>query len=94
MTIEELQKRQAQGEETILYDIREADELEALPPLPGAMNVPMGKVFTQAKKDLLPKDKEIIVYCQTGGRADIVVRELRALGYDVVSIAGGRLAAV
>ena len=76
-------------EDILLLDIREPEELLVADTLPGAVNMPMGKVFTEAGKGNLPKDKKLIIFCRTGGRAEIVERELSAQGYDVHSIEGG-----
>lgn len=73
----------------LLLDIRETDELLDAPTLEGALHMPMGKVFTEAGKDKLPKDKHIVVFCRTGTRARIVQNELRALGYQIDGLEGG-----
>ncbi len=55
----------------------------------GAVHIPMGKVFTEVAKGNLPKDKQIIVFCRTGGRASIVVSELQERDYDIDGLEGG-----
>ena len=70
-------------------DIREAEELLIEDTIPGAKNVPMGKVFTEAIQGNLPKDTKIVVFCRTGGRAAVVERELRERGYDMHGLEGG-----
>lgn len=77
------------GEDMLLLDVREADEYEAGDKLQGATNMPMGKVFVQDVKGLLPKDKKIVTVCKTGGRCEIVARELRKKGYDIEHLEGG-----
>jgi len=49
----------------------------------------MGKVFTEAAKGNLPKDKRIITVCKTGGRCEIVARELQKKGYNIEHLEGG-----
>ena len=73
----------------LLLDIREPEELLIEETIPGAKNVPMGKVFTEAIKGNLPKDVQIIVFCRTGGRAGVVERELRERGYLIDGLEGG-----
>ena len=73
----------------LLLDIREADELAEDATIEGAVNMPMGKVFTEAIKGNLEKDKHIVVFCRTGGRATIVERELRERGYEIDGLEGG-----
>jgi sulfur-carrier protein adenylyltransferase/sulfurtransferase len=89
MTVEELKKKLAGGEDVQLLDVREKDEYEAGDKIDGADNVPMGKVFVQAQKGELPKDKHIVTICKTGGRCEIVARELRNEGYTIDHLEGG-----
>lgn len=89
MQKETLTQLQAENADILLLDIREAEELDSVPTAEGATHMPMGKVFTEASKDNLPKDKHIIVFCRTGGRASVVERELRERGYHIDSIEGG-----
>jgi len=77
------------GDQVLLLDIREAEELLGDETIEGAINMPMGKVFTEAAKSNLPKDKQIVVFCRTGGRAAIVERELKEEGYMVEGLEGG-----
>ncbi len=74
---------------TLFIDIREAEELEHSDTLPGTQHIPMGKMFTEAVKDNLPKDTKMVVFCRTGVRAEIVARELRERGYDIEGLEGG-----
>ena len=76
-------------EDFLLLDIREADELAENVTIEGALNMPMGKVFTEAIKGNLPKDRQIIVFCRTGGRAKIVEHEMQKRGFDVHGLEGG-----
>ena len=50
--------------------------------LAGAINIPAGDI-TKRLKDL-PKDKEIITYCNTGLRAESAYEDLKAAGYKVM----------
>ncbi len=74
---------------TLLIDIREAEELEHSDNLPGTQHISMGKMFTEAVNDKLPKDTQMVVFCRTGVRAEIVARELRERGYDIDGLEGG-----
>lgn len=73
----------------VLLDIREAEELIDLPTIPGAIHMPMGRVFIETSKGNLPINKHIIVFCRTGRRAGIIQQELQAAGYTIDSIDGG-----
>lgn len=90
MKADELKKRLETGDgESLLIDVREAEEFVPEEAIPGSQNMPMGKVFTEAKKGTLPKDKKIITICKTGGRCEIVARELKQKGFDIESLEGG-----
>ena len=72
-----------------ILDVREAEEFSGDDPIPGAENMPMGKVFLEAAKGLLPKDKKIVTVCKSGARCEIVARELKQKGYDIEFLEGG-----
>lgn len=79
----------ASGEDILLLDIREPDELFSEETVPGSKNMPMGRVFTAVADGTLPKDKPIVVFCRSGKRAAIVERELSVLGFDIRALEGG-----
>lgn len=89
MKKEILKQLQHSGADILLLDIREAEELDGTSSIEGAIHMPMGKVFTEAVKGNLSKDKHIIVFCRTGGRASVVERELRARDYQIDGLEGG-----
>ncbi len=90
MQPKDLKQKLASHEAVMIVDVRERDEYEAaLEKIEGAENIPMGRMFVEAKKGALPKDKKIITVCQTGGRCEIVARELKAKGYDIEYLEGG-----
>jgi len=90
MKVHELKEKLTHKEDVLLLDVREHDEYEAsADKIEGAQNVPMGEVFTEAAKGNLPKDKKIITVCKSGGRCEIVARELKAKGYDIEYLEGG-----
>lgn len=83
--------RQALGNSLIL-DVREPSEY-ASGHLPGAFNIPRG--LLEFKIDSHPdfqdrQSSQIIVYCQTGGRAALATEVLNKIGYGhAVSLSGG-----
>ncbi|MCL4403808.1 rhodanese-like domain-containing protein [Patescibacteria group bacterium] len=89
MRAEDLKRRLASGEEIDLIDVREKEEYEKGPHIPGTRNVPMGQVFLDAHEGTLPKGKKIVTICRTGGRCEIVARELKQKGYDIEHLEGG-----
>lgn len=75
-----------------LIDVRESFEW-AGPNLAthGAVHIPRGEVATRI--DELPRDRPIVLYCQTGARSLAVARELDRAGFrDLVNLAGGMTA--
>ena len=78
----------------LLIDIREAEELADLPTIPGAIHIPMGKVFIETGQGNIPKNKPIVVFCRTGRRAGIIQQELQASGYTIGNLEGGLIAYV
>ena len=89
MKSHELKEKLAQGEDIELLDVREQDEFGTSDTVEGAQNIPMGKVFVKAMKGELPKDKQIVTICKTGGRCEIVARELQNKGYNIEHLEGG-----
>ena len=56
--------------------------------LPGSLNVPVGSL--EGRMNEIPRDRPVIVHCQTGARAAIAVSLLRARGFtDVRFFPGG-----
>lgn len=85
----DLKNKLAEDKNVLLLDVREKEEYEAGDKIEGAQNMPMGKVFVEASKGNLPKDKKIITICKTGGRCEIIARELKPKGYDIEFLEGG-----
>ncbi len=55
--------------------------------IPTASNLPNGNLDTD--NPLPPKDKMIIVYCETGGRAQMAAKKMARAGYDHIFNWGG-----
>jgi rhodanese-related sulfurtransferase len=78
-------------EGAFLLDVREASEL-VLETVPGAVNIPLPQL--RARLGELPKDREILTICRSGGRAYYATRILAQNGYKSRGIAGGMLSRV
>jgi rhodanese-related sulfurtransferase len=89
MKAEELKRKLGQGEKLELIDVREKEEFESGVKVPGSKNVPMGQVFVDASSGKIPKDKKIVTICKSGGRCEIVARELGKKGYNIDYLEGG-----
>jgi rhodanese-related sulfurtransferase len=88
MTVDEFKQKQG-SDDVLILDIREPEELAAESSEPGATHMPMGKVFTEAYKGTIPKDKLIVTICKTGGRCRVVTDHLNARGFTADHLAGG-----
>ncbi|WP_232834559.1 rhodanese-like domain-containing protein [Rhodoferax ferrireducens] len=69
-----------------LLDVRDAGQY-AKEHIPGAVNIEWRKVFAERAK--LPKDKSILVYCNTGSFSGQVAMALRMDGFENVRILHG-----
>jgi rhodanese-related sulfurtransferase len=77
----------ARGEEVVLLDVREHDEL-ALAAVNGALHIPMRDV--PARLAELDADKPVVVMCHSGGRSRRVAEFLAANGFATVfNLKGG-----
>src|SRR5664280_1436564 len=63
-----------------LVDVRASFEF-ANGHLPGAINVPL-QHLDRRMGELEPKDKEIVVYCQSGGRSQVAFEQLKSAGFS------------
>jgi rhodanese-related sulfurtransferase len=56
--------------------------------IPGAVHVPLSDIGDKIKK--LKKDKEIVVYCQSGNRSIWAIKRLMGMGYkNLYNLKGG-----
>ena len=84
----------AQGN-TLIVDVRDALEVEQSGKIAGAVNVSRGLLEFRADPDSpshdksFAKDKHLIVYCGSGGRAALSGKVLKDMGYERVYNLGG-----
>ncbi len=82
-------------ENILVLDVREDGEIAQSGKIEGALHVPLGMVERRADPatpdhdPAFAKDKTIIVYCGSGGRAALAGKALIDLGYDDVRNLGG-----
>ncbi|MGJ4896002.1 MULTISPECIES: rhodanese-like domain-containing protein [unclassified Bradyrhizobium] len=80
---------------TLVLDVRDAPEVEKSGKIEGAHHVSRGMVEFRADPDSpyhdknFSKDKSVILYCASGGRAALAGKALKDLGYDKVFNVGG-----
>ena len=73
-------------EKNFLLDVRNPEEL-MLGMLDGAKNIPLSQLREQIND--IPKNRRVIVYCQTGQRSYFAARILKQHGYQVANLSGG-----
>lgn len=74
-------------EETVLLDVREKSE-QSMGFIPGSINIPLGQLRQRLEE--IPRDKNIVVYCQIGLRAYVAARILMQHGFPrVKNLSGG-----
>src|SRR5215472_5750803 len=84
----------AQGN-ALLVDVRDAAEVEKSGKVAGAVHVSRGLLEFRADPESpshdknFAKDKEVIVYCGSGGRAALSGKLLKDMGYERVYNLGG-----
>ncbi len=72
----------------LLLDVRGPAEL-AVESVPGAINIPLPQL--RARLGELPRDREILTICRSGGRAYFAARILQQNGYKARVLSGGML---
>ena len=71
-----------QSREGVFFlDVRSDAEIAKLGMLKGATHIPLDNL--QAKLASVPKDKEVITYCENGIRAEMAYEKLKEQGYKV-----------
>jgi adenylyltransferase/sulfurtransferase len=85
----ELKARLDAGEDLLLLDVREADEVETAR-IEGSHWIPLGHVEARAAELSEWKDRQVVVHCHHGVRSARACGLLRAAGFrDVANLDGG-----
>jgi NADPH-dependent 2,4-dienoyl-CoA reductase/sulfur reductase-like enzyme/rhodanese-related sulfurtransferase len=71
---------------TVLLDVRRADE-RVKGFIPGSIHIPLDEI--RSRMNELPRDREIIVYCQSGQRSYFACRILAQNGFRLHNLTGG-----
>ena len=89
VSVEEVAARRMHGDDFILLDVREKDEVCA-GYIEGAVIIPRGLLEFQAFGQLPQTDTDVVVYCASGACSLLATQVLRAMGYTRVAwMAGG-----
>lgn len=88
LSLEDFLVMLAEEEDFIILDVREADEIEELGTIEGAIHIPLRTLGDNL--DLLPDlDATIVVICAGGYRATIGMTALHVLGYENAQVLVG-----
>lgn len=89
-TVQEAAERQGDGEGALIVDVREPNEYAQLR-AKGAVLLPLGRLNGRVKD--LPRDRELLLMCRTGGRSANATKFLQAQGFEnVTNVNGGMVA--
>ena len=88
VSVEEVQERGQPGDDFVLLDVRENDEVRT-GYIDGSVAIPRGFLEFQVGGKVPQTDKEVIVYCAGGARSLLAAQVLRSMGYDNVSSMSG-----
>ncbi len=72
----------------MIIDVRKPEDF-ALGHIPGAVNIPVAKLFTAETLATLPKDKQIVLNCYTGQTSSQAVSTLNEMGFKAFNLAYG-----
>jgi NADPH-dependent 2,4-dienoyl-CoA reductase/sulfur reductase-like enzyme/rhodanese-related sulfurtransferase len=81
----EAARTSAPGDQFLLLDVRRPDE-RAKGFIPGSLHIPLDEL--RARMHELPRDREIIAYCQSGQRSYFACRILAQHGFRVRNLTG------
>jgi rhodanese-related sulfurtransferase len=95
LTVDEFAS-QVDDPDSVIVDLREANERAESGGIPGAVHAPRGMIEFHADPtspyhlDALAPSKRVLLYCASGGRSALAAATLRSLGYaDVAHLDGG-----
>ena len=69
-----------------IVDVRDPEEFRD-GAYPGSVNIPLSELKKRLSE--IPKDKPVVLYCQSGARSAAAARLLKKAGYTEVINAGG-----
>ena len=88
INVDELRRRLEAGEDLVVLDVREPDEVERAA-IPGSVNIPLGEVTDRTGE--LDAARLTAVICAGGVRSAKAIEALIAAGYagELVNVSGG-----
>lgn len=89
MTIQEYKQKSQSELDLVLLDVRQSEERKGGQFIEGSLHIPMQEIITSEDIEL-PKDTHLVIMCQQGGRAEIVVSYLKTKGFqNIEKLEGG-----
>ena len=88
----QLLEKMENKDDFVLVEVLDEDQYEKKH-LPGAVNIPVNKIKERAKKEILDKEKEIVVYCADFNchASTSAAEKLEEMEYkNVMDFAGGK----
>ena len=86
ITPQQLKDKIDSNADVLLIDIREDWERDAYNI--GGLHIPMGELPSRLSE--IPKDKDVILYCEKGIRSTIVIQRFESLGFhNLINLSGG-----
>src|SRR3989338_6127433 len=77
-----------QNDDVFLLDVREPQEYAEFK-IPGAVNIPLSRLFMPGVQSEIPKDKKIVTICSHGNRSMVATFALAQNGIEATSLVGG-----
>jgi adenylyltransferase/sulfurtransferase len=95
VSVVELKSQIDDGNAPVILDVREPHELRiaTLPPTSNSIHIPLAQLPQRLTELQAYKDREIVVYCRSGGRSQMATSLLIQNGFKKVkNLRGGILA--
>ena len=86
-----LDERAAGSRDFVLVDVREPLEWSIVA-IDGSEFIPKGEFLTGEAFEKLPQDKQVVLYCRSGGRSAEALVAAQGAGFDAIHVGGGIIA--
>ena len=86
LSAQEVKEMKSRSENFVLLDVRTPQETAGRK-IQGAKLIPLQELNARAGE--IPKEKDVVVYCQNGIRSIFACKMLKQLGYRVKNMSGG-----
>ncbi|NKX92643.1 adenylyltransferase/sulfurtransferase MoeZ [Sanguibacter hominis ATCC BAA-789] len=84
-----LDAREAGEDDVVVVDVRTTQERD-IRTIPGSVHVPLDVLLTADGRALVPRDRDVVLFCAVGGRSAQALTLLRAAGWTrVAHLPGG-----